>query len=142
MSSLSICSDLNSPTQFVVGLALCTLGAIASPEMARDLASEVERLMKSPNAYIRKKAALCAFRVIKRVPDLMEIFLPATRSLLSEINHGIDLLYRFDLLQYVNAGTMISGILITGVTLITEMCENSQDTLLHFKKVNINGFST
>ncbi|XP_037028092.1 AP-1 complex subunit gamma-1 isoform X4 [Bradysia coprophila] len=107
-------NDLNSPTQFVVGLALCTLGAIASPEMARDLASEVERLMKSPNAYIRKKAALCAFRVIKRVPDLMEIFLPATRSLLSEKNHGI---------------------LITGVTLITEMCENSTDTLLHFKKI-------
>ncbi|GAB0093250.1 AP-1 complex subunit gamma [Sergentomyia squamirostris] len=107
-------NDLNSPTQFVVGLALCTLGAIASPEMARDLASEVERLMKSPNAYIRKKAALCAFRVIRRVPDLMEIFLPATRSLLSEKNHGI---------------------LITGVTLITEMCENSPDTLSHFKKI-------
>lgn len=72
----------------MVGLALCTLGAIASPEMARDLAGEVERLMKSPNTYIRKKAALCAFRIIKRVPELMEIFLPATRSLLSEKNHG------------------------------------------------------
>lgn len=81
-------SDLNNTTQFVVGLSLCTLGAIASPEMARDLASEVERLMKSPNAYIRKKATLCAFRVIRRVPDLMEIFLPATRSILSEKNHG------------------------------------------------------
>ncbi|KAH8280716.1 hypothetical protein KR054_004079, partial [Drosophila jambulina] len=109
-------NDLNSSTQFVVGLALCTLGAIASPEMARDLASEVERLMKSPNTYIRKKATLCAFRVIRRVPELMEIFLPATRSLLSEKNHGI---------------------LITGVTLITEMCENSSDTLMHFKKVSV-----
>ena len=36
--------DLNSPTQFVVGLALCTLGSIASVDMARDLAPEVRML--------------------------------------------------------------------------------------------------
>lgn len=93
-------SDLNSTTQFVVGLALCTLGAIASPEMARDLAGEIERLMKSPNAYVRKKAALCAFRIIKRVPELMEIFLPATRSLLSEKNHGKSIYYPFNSLNF------------------------------------------
>lgn len=128
----------------MVGLALCTLGAIASPEMARDLASEVERLMKSPNAYIRKKATLCAFRVIRRVPDLMEIFLPATRSLLSEKNHGAH--FELSRLPFFHQScsirihcfasiSLFAGILITGVTLITEMCENSPDTLNHFKQV-------
>lgn len=48
-------SDMNSSNMFVVGLALCTLGNISSPEMARDLSGEVERLLGSSNTYIRKK---------------------------------------------------------------------------------------
>uniref|UniRef100_A0A4W4GWU3 AP-1 complex subunit gamma n=1 Tax=Electrophorus electricus TaxID=8005 RepID=A0A4W4GWU3_ELEEL len=107
-------NDLNHSTQYVQGLALCTLGCMGSSEMCRDLAGEVEKLLKTSNSYLRKKAALCAVHVIRKVPELMEMFLPATKNLLSEKNHGV---------------------LHTSVVLLTEMCERSPDMLTHFRKV-------
>uniref|UniRef100_A0A672MM40 AP-1 complex subunit gamma n=1 Tax=Sinocyclocheilus grahami TaxID=75366 RepID=A0A672MM40_SINGR len=108
-------NDLNHSTQYVQGLALCTLGCMGSSEMCRDLAGEVEKLLKTSNSYLRKKAALCAVHVIRKVPELMEMFLPATKNLLSEKNHG--------------------EILHTSVVLLTEMCERSPDMLSHFRKL-------
>ena len=72
----------------MAGLALCALGTIASAEMARDLGGDVERLMTSSSAYVRGKAALCASRLITKVPELTEMFLPATRQLLKEGSRG------------------------------------------------------
>lgn len=58
----SIKHDLNQRQQYITGLALTALGNISSTDMARDLAPDVQRLLGSNNAYIRKKAALCAAR--------------------------------------------------------------------------------
>ena len=43
----SIQQDLKVKNQYTMGLALCALGNICSAEMARDLATDVKRLMRS-----------------------------------------------------------------------------------------------
>jgi AP-1 complex subunit gamma-1 len=57
MSSLSS-SDMNHSNMYVVGLGLCTFANIASEEMSRDLANEIEKLLGSSNTYIRKKVCI------------------------------------------------------------------------------------
>lgn len=109
----SLKNDMNHSNMYIVGLALCTLGNISSPEMARDLCGEVEKLLGSSNTYIRKKAALCALRIVRRVPDLQENFVSKAKSLLGDRSHGVQ---------------------IAGITLITEMCQLSAETLQIFKK--------
>jgi AP-1 complex subunit gamma-1 len=63
--------------------------------MSRDLAVDVEKLIKTSNPYLKKKAILCAIRIIRKVPELMEIYIPSVRNLLNEKNHGKLLLHCF-----------------------------------------------
>ncbi|KAI9507678.1 Adaptor protein complex AP-1 gamma subunit [Russula earlei] len=80
----SLKNDMNHSNMYAVGLALCTFANIASEEMSRDLVNEIEKLLGSSNTYIRKKAALCALRVIKKVPDLTDHFIAKAKNLLAD----------------------------------------------------------
>ncbi|XP_064230813.1 AP-1 complex subunit gamma-like 2 isoform X3 [Aotus nancymaae] len=110
----SIKNDLSQGIQPVQGLALCTLSTMGSAEMCRDLATEVEKLLLQPSPYVRKKAILTAVHMIRKVPELSNVFLPPCAKLLHERHHGI---------------------LLGTVTLITELCERSPEALRHFRKV-------
>ena len=79
---------MENPSQYVQSLALCTLGNVCSTEMARDLAGDVEKLMKTSNSYVKKKAVLCACRIVRKVPEMMENFIPLVKPLLTDKNHG------------------------------------------------------
>ncbi|KAK4789521.1 hypothetical protein SAY86_016825 [Trapa natans] len=81
--------------------------------MARDLAPEVERLLQFRDPNIRKKAALCSIRIIKKVPDLSENFINPTASLLKEKHHGV---------------------LITAIQLCTDICKLCPEALEYFRK--------
>jgi len=52
---------MNHSNVHAVGLALCTFANIASEEMSRDLANEIEKLLGSSNTYIRKKVSSARF---------------------------------------------------------------------------------
>ncbi|TFY77027.1 hypothetical protein EWM64_g6985 [Hericium alpestre] len=108
----SLKNDMNHSNMYAVGLALCTFANIASEEMSRDLVNEIEKLLGSSNTYIRKKAALCALRVIKKVPDLTDHFVTKAKNLLADRNHGV---------------------LLTATTLVIEMVQADPTCLDEFR---------
>ncbi|ORY42809.1 Adaptor protein complex AP-1 gamma subunit [Rhizoclosmatium globosum] len=112
----SLKNDMNNGNIQIVGLALCTLGNISSPEMARDLSGEVEKLISSGNSFVRKKAALCAIRLIHKVPDLLENYQSKAIGLLQDKHHGV---------------------LLTGVTLLTEMCKIDANVAEELRKTSV-----
>ena len=73
--------------------------------MSRDLFQQIESLLSTANPYIRRKAALCAMRICRKVPDLQEHFVEKAKLLLSDRNHGV---------------------LLCGLTLVTSMCEEDE----------------
>uniref|UniRef100_A0A8C5BHH6 AP-1 complex subunit gamma n=1 Tax=Gadus morhua TaxID=8049 RepID=A0A8C5BHH6_GADMO len=109
----SIKNDLAHSSQYVQSLALCTLACMGSAEMCRDLAPEIDRLLRASSSYIKKKATLCAVHIVRKVPELGELFTPAARALLAEKNHGV---------------------LHGAVILITELCERNAQTLVQFRE--------
>lgn len=48
-------SDLSHSNQYIQSLALCTLACMGPSEMCRDLAPEIERLLRASNSYVKKK---------------------------------------------------------------------------------------
>jgi len=82
-------NDLNSENKFVVGLALCAIGNLATADMSRDLAPEVDKQLKSPLSYLRKKACLAMARCLSKCPDMVEDFIDRVVTLLKDKSHGV-----------------------------------------------------
>lgn len=81
--------DLTNANQYIQGLSLIVIGNMATPDMARDLSSDVEKLLKCSNPYLRKKAALATIRLCRKEPDLIELMAPVVVPLLKDKAHGV-----------------------------------------------------
>ncbi|PHJ25424.1 adaptin n terminal region domain-containing protein [Cystoisospora suis] len=89
LATNSIKNDLQHPNQYVNGMALTALGNIGTSEMCAAIASQVEDLVRCSNPFIRKKAALCGVRLVKKVPDCEDKFAACLPALLADRNHGV-----------------------------------------------------
>ena len=89
LSTNALKSDLTSENKFISGLALCAIGNLATADMSRDLAPEVDKHLKSPRPYLRKKAALAMARCLAKCPDMVEDFCDRIVSLLKDKSHGV-----------------------------------------------------
>merc|ERR1719330_115824 len=69
--------------------------------------------MTSTNPYIRKKAALCAMRIIRKVDEIEDKFNGRIGSLLDDRNHGV---------------------LISGCCLLTTLLEINPDYVREFRR--------
>ena len=107
-------SDLYHKNPYIIGLALCSLGNICSPDMARDLSPEVTKFFRHQNAYIRKKAALCATRIIRKVPEMIEDYVDPVQQALNDKNHAV---------------------LLTAVALLIEMMKIDEALIPTFRKL-------
>ena len=81
--------DLTNSNQYIQALSLITIGNLATQDMARDLAPDVEKILKSNNSYLRKKAALATIRLFKKEPDLIEHMSEKVPALLKDRAHGV-----------------------------------------------------
>ncbi|XP_070586164.1 AP-1 complex subunit gamma-like 2 [Erythrolamprus reginae] len=109
----SLKNDLLHSNPWVQGLALSTLGSLGSAAMLQDLAQEIQRLAKSGQHIVRRKAVVCAVHIVRKVPALVDMFTPLGEQLLKE---------------------QIQSILYGSVMLIAEMCEKSLQALQYFSK--------
>jgi AP-1 complex subunit gamma-1 len=106
--------DLTNANQYIQALSLITIGNLATQDMARDLISDVEKLLRSNNSYLRKKAALATIRLLKREPDLLEGMDDRIIALLKDRSHGV---------------------LITGIQLIMEVLNELPGSKPEYQKL-------
>lgn len=85
----SIKKDLENSNQYIVAMALNAIGETCNANMCREMAIEVGKLLLSSSNYIKKKAALACTKIVKKCPDLVELYVDKLANFFEERNHGV-----------------------------------------------------
>uniref|UniRef100_A0AAY4E6U0 AP-3 complex subunit delta-1 n=1 Tax=Denticeps clupeoides TaxID=299321 RepID=A0AAY4E6U0_9TELE len=84
-----VTQDLSSPNQYDTGVALTGLSCFVTPDLARDLASDIMTLMSHTKPYIRKKAVLIMYKVFLKYPESLRPAFPRLKEKLEDPDPGV-----------------------------------------------------
>jgi AP-3 complex subunit delta len=82
--------DILSSQQYEAGLGLYCLSCICTPDLAKDLVSDVASLLNSQRAYVRKKTVLCLYKLIIQYPEALRPIFPRLKDKLEDGNEKSD----------------------------------------------------
>eukprot|EP00397_Hematodinium_sp_SG-2012_P008180 GEMP01008235.1.p1 GENE.GEMP01008235.1~~GEMP01008235.1.p1 ORF type:complete len:958 (+),score=224.44 GEMP01008235.1:131-3004(+) len=81
--------DFGAPTQVETGLALSCLSNIVTETIAVDLVNDLLALLASSRPYVRKKTALCLFRVFLKYPTALRACFVKLKDRLADEDQGV-----------------------------------------------------
>jgi AP-3 complex subunit delta-1 len=85
----TIRKDLRSSHQYETGLAIQCLSNICTPDLARDLVSEIVALLNHGKAYVRKKAILVLYKIFLQYPDALRPSFPRLKEKLADSHPSV-----------------------------------------------------
>jgi AP-1 complex subunit gamma-1 len=113
LATQTIKKDLDSYNTNVQALALNAIGEVCTADMCRELVGEVVKLMQGTSSYIKKKAACAATKVLKKCPELAELFHQYLSLYFEDKNHGV---------------------LLSGLSLAIQMFKNDRKCAFNYKQ--------
>lgn len=91
LATHQIKTDIMHSHRFISALAMTTLANVGSEQICADCAPEIEQLLTKEGlpAYLKKKAILCALKIVRKVPAISDQFNSSFRHLLESTDHGV-----------------------------------------------------
>jgi len=81
--------DFGSKSQYESGMAISTLSSIVTPEISRDIVTDLLSLLSSSRAYLRKKTVLCLYRIFLKDPPALRTCYPKLKDRLGDEDQGV-----------------------------------------------------
>lgn len=122
--------DFGSSNQYEAGIAINTLANVCTPDLARDLATDIVALMSSSKPYIRKKAVLVMYKIFLRFPDSLRPSFPKLKEKFDDVDQCMS-----PLPYYICAYFFLTAVISAGVNVICELARKNPKNYLSLAPV-------